>query len=93
LEPTVTQTARPSCKTCKHSISFHGSGETACRALGCRCNAYKGEQTHCSTAEVAKILGKSTTWVQRHADELGAIRRGTALRFKRETVERYAAQL
>lgn len=79
--------SRPSCKACKHSISFHGSGDTACRALGCQCVRYKGEQTLLTTAETAQALGKSQWWVREHAEELGVIRKTIGLRFKREVIE------
>lgn len=31
---------QPQCGSCRHSISFHGSGTTKCRALGCHCEVW-----------------------------------------------------
>lgn len=74
---TVTTSSRPTCEVCKHPISFHGSGGTPCRALGCTCTSYKGASLLASqtvnTSEAAEMLGRSFHWVKTHADELGGI--------------------
>jgi hypothetical protein len=31
---------QPRCEACGHSRSFHGNGETRCRALGCGCEVW-----------------------------------------------------
>lgn len=95
---------RPSCEVCGHPISFHGSGGSPCKALGCACSAYKGvtllgAQT-VSMTEAAEILGRSFHWVKTHAEELGgfevpesALRTGskskkTSVRFHRDRIEK-----
>ncbi len=43
--------------------------------------------------EVADRLGMSTDWVYRHADELGAVKLGGAVRFPERAVARYFKNL
>ena len=71
--------AKPTCLSCHHPISFHGGGQTRCRALGCDCEAWldaaQAEETHTLTsAEVAAILGRGRTWVKDHAEMLGGVK-------------------
>lgn len=34
------RTNQPKCGSCNHPKSFHGGGETECRALGCHCEMW-----------------------------------------------------
>jgi hypothetical protein len=63
---------------CKHPISFHGSGDTQCNALGCHCQRYVGVTRFgldtISSDEAAELLGRTKDWVQRNAEKLGGVK-------------------
>ncbi len=46
---------KPKCSKCKHPISFHGSGTTACRALGCQCAKYVKEKAPAKDSRSKKV--------------------------------------
>lgn len=99
-----TKSEQPQCEDCGHVLSFHGSGKTRCRALGCGCQSYIGvsllaTQTM-SVADVAESIERSESWVRAHAEELGGEqvpnaelfcgkpRSGTSMRFTARGVKR-----
>jgi hypothetical protein len=44
-KPLWTRGKSPLCTRCSHTLSFHGSGYTECKALGCTCFEFVCEET------------------------------------------------
>lgn len=63
---------QPKCVACSHPASFHGGGETRCRALGCHCADWEGPlEVTVTVQELAQALGRGQTFVKDHAVALG----------------------
>ena len=56
-------------------------------------NPMRSLDRYLGVGEVADRLGMSTDWVYRHADELGAVKLGGAVRFPERAVARYFKNL
>lgn len=63
------------CQTCGHPITFHGSGKSRCRALGCECRKWRGPtllaSTTISLSAAATQIERSPSFVKKHAESLG----------------------
>jgi hypothetical protein len=91
-----------SCCACGHPITFHGSGETHCKAIGCNCQKWDGPPllaiTTISVAEAAAHTDRSQDFVRKHAQALGGVeiehaklgikRKGSSMRFRLTVLDR-----